>query len=489
MSDRAVTPTRVLFVTGRLAEPALRRTLDRMTPPFAFDVAVMHITVAALMTTPWIARFLPAPPASHTDLVLIPGLCEGDTGVIAERMGVRVAKGPKDLREIPEYFGQEALQRDYGDYDIEILAEINNAPRWSRDALLAEAHRLHETGADVIDIGCTPGLAFPELAPVVRELVAAGMHVSVDSFDAGEIMTAVDAGASLVLSINGSNLAVARQLAGRGVRVVAVPDFGASLDTLEPTIRELSSLGIPYLIDPVIDPIGFGFVASLERFIDTRRRHPEAPMMMGIGNLTELTAADTTGVNAILIAMCEELGVRMVLTTEVIGWARGAVREVDIARRLMHYAIRNKVAPKHIDDRLVTVKDQRILSYGDDELRELQSHITDPNFRIFTDRESIVVLNRELFVRGTDIQQIFSQLGVTEAAHAFYLGKELAKAKLAITLGKTYRQEGQLDWGYLTPADDAVAEHVRLTQRSRRAERAARAREGREPPDTGSEPE
>ncbi|MGH7649282.1 MAG: DUF6513 domain-containing protein [Gemmatimonadaceae bacterium] len=483
MSAAAAQPSRVLFVTGRLAEPALRRTLDRMAPPFAFDVAVMHITVAALMTTAWIARFLPSPPTQGTDLVLIPGLCEGDTDVIAQHMGVRVAKGPKDLREIPEYFGHGALERDYGDHDIEILAEINNAPRWSRESLLAEAHRLHESGADYIDVGCTPGLAFPELGPVVRELVAAGMRVSIDTFDPGEIATAVDAGASLVLSINSTNLSVARSLAGKPVRVVAIPDFGAPLDTLDPTLRELTTLGVPYLIDPVIEPIGFGFVASLERYIEARRRYPDAELMMGIGNLTELTAADTTGVNALLIAMCQELGVRTVLTTEVIGWARGSVREIDVARRLMHYAVHNKVAPKHIDDRLVTIKDQRILSYSDAELHELQSHITDPNFRIFTDRDSIVVINRDLFVRGTDIQEIFSQLGVDEATHAFYLGKELAKAKLAITLGKTYRQEGQLNWGYLTPPDDAVAEHVRLTQRSRRSEQVARTRA--DPPDQG----
>ena len=57
-----------------------------------------------------------------------------------------------------------------------------------------------------------------------------------------------------------------------------------------------------------------------------------------------------------------------------------------------------------------------------------------------------------------------------EPTHAFYLGRELMKAKLAITLGKTYRQEGSLNWGYLTPPDDVKSEHVKLTQRSRRRE-------------------
>ena len=81
-------------------------------------------------------------------------------------------------------------------------------------------------------------------------------------------------------------------------------------------------------------------------------------------------------------------------------------------------------------------------------------------------RDGITVLNNERFVRGTDIQDIFAQLDVDEPTHAFYLGKELARASLAVTLGKTYRQEGALSWGYLTPPDDAKSEHVRLTQRS-----------------------
>jgi len=456
----------VLFVTGRLAEPALRRVLGELTAPFETEVAVLKITVAALMTTPWIARFLDVPPG--TDLVLLPGLVEGDTEVLRERFGVRVEKGPKDLREIPRYFGQALAAVDYGAYDIEILAEINNAPKLSRGAIRSAADYFQASGADVIDIGCTPGVAFPALGDVVRELRDAGMRVSVDSFDPAEIRTAVAAGAELVLSVNASNREVARELAGSAARVVAIPDFGEGIDTLSSTIEALERWGVRYLVDPVIEPIGFGFTASLERYAEIHRRYPEAAQLMGIGNITELTSADTTGVNALLIAIAQETGVRAVLTTEVIPWARGSVREIDVARRLMYHAVQHRTLPKNVDDRLVTVKDPVILEYDEAELRRLQAAVKDANFRIFTDRSTITVFNNELFVRGTDIQEIFAQLGVEEATHAFYLGRELAKARLAITLGKTYRQEGALSWGYLTPPDDVRSEHVKLTQRRRR---------------------
>ena len=458
-------PRHVLFVTGKLAEPALRRVLAEATLPFDWDVAVMKITVAALMTTEWIGRFLR--PAEGVDRVLLPGLCEGDTAALGAQLGVAVEKGPKDLREIPQYFGREAAARDYGAWDIEILAEINNAPRLPRHAIRTAADYFRSSGADIIDIGCTPGLPFPALAEVVRELTDAGMRVSVDSFDPTEIRAAVAAGAELVLSVNGSNIDVARDLSGSGARVVVLPDLGAGLDTLDASIDKLAAWGVPFVVDPILEPIGFGFTASLERYAEARRRYPSAEMLMGIGNLTELTSADTTGVNALLIAVCQELGIRSVLTTEVIPWARGAVREIDIARRLMHHAVTHRTIPKGVDDRLLTVKDPAVLTYSQDELRALQAEITDPNYRIFADSDGITVFNNERFVRGTNIQEIFTQLGVDEPTHAFYLGKELARAQLAVTLGKTYRQEGALTWGYLTPPDDVKSEHVQLTQRLR----------------------
>jgi dihydropteroate synthase-like protein len=330
----------------------------------------------------------------------------------------------------------------------------------------------------VIDIGCTPGRPFPELAGVVRDLVADGLRISIDSLEPSEIRVAVGAGAELVLSVNRSNLEVARELAGSATRVVAIPDHGGDIATLEPTLAALERWGVKYLVDPIIEPIGFGFFASLERFAEVHRRYPATPLFMGVGNITELTAADSTGVNAILLAICEEVGVRAVLTTEVIPWARGAVRELDVARRLMYHAVTEKTIPKGVDDRLVTVRDTKILEYPEAELRALQAAITDPNFRIFTDRDTITVFNQERFVRGTDIDELFAQLDVTEATHAFYLGRELMKAKLAITLGKTYRQEGALRWGYLTPPDDRGRPRVKLTQRSARSRKRPSAKDG-----------
>ena len=92
---------------------------------------------------------------------------------------------------------------------------------------------------------------------------------------------------------------------------------------------------MPFRIDPVIEPIGFGFAASLGRYLEVRRRYPDAEMMMGVGNLTELTDVDSAGVNVLLLGFCQELGIRSVLTTEVINWCRSCVRELDLARRLV----------------------------------------------------------------------------------------------------------------------------------------------------------
>ena len=71
---------RILFVTGRLAEFALRRLLEDLAPRagFSAEVAVLPISVAALMTPRWVARHLDV--LEGVERVILPGYCQGDLG-------------------------------------------------------------------------------------------------------------------------------------------------------------------------------------------------------------------------------------------------------------------------------------------------------------------------------------------------------------------------------------------------------------------------
>jgi dihydropteroate synthase-like protein len=441
---------RVLFVTGKLAEPALRRVLAELAPRAGIgpEVAVLGISVAALMTTDWVARRLQVP--AETQRVVLPGWCRGDVEPLQQQWGVPVERGPKDLRDLPDHFGQPPALGDYGSHDIEIVAEINHCPSLDIRQIVARARRYRQDGADVIDVGCDPGGPWPGVGDAVRALRDEGLRVSIDSFDGREIEPAVRAGAELVLSVNRSNVAAAGDW---GCEVVAIPDPAGSLDGLDDTLAQLHATGVRFRIDPILEPIGFGFARSLGRYLEARRRWPDAEMLMGIGNLTELTDVDSAGVNMTLVGFCQEVGIRSVLTTEVIPWAASAVREIDVARRLAWYAVRHGTLPKHLDPRLIMLRDPKRREIAEAELSELAERIRDPNFRIFAEAGQLHAMNSRGYVRAEDPFRLFRQLATLDgidANHAFYLGYEMAKAVTALTLGKTYRQDQALDWGFLT---------------------------------------
>ena len=446
-------PEKIHFVTGRLAEHSLRQVLARLAPRVGFEVSVqvLHITVAALMTTEWIARRLTVP--ADTTRIIIPGGCRGSLDAFKDVTALPVARGPEDLRRLDEYFGQQS--RDlvgYGSFDIEIIAEINHAPRLPLAAILDEAIRLRAAGADRIDLGCDPGSEWAGVGDAVRMLVTEGFRVSIDSFAPREIAAAVQAGASLVLSVNSTNVAAA---ADWGCEVVVVPDVPATLEGFSDTIEQLDRDGVKMRLDPVLEPIGFGFAMSLGRYLDVRRRFPTAEMMMGVGNLTELTDVDSAGVNTLLIGFCQEVGIRSVLTTQVIHWARDSVRECALARTLVHHAVTQRTLPKHVEPRLITLRSGKPQTHGQEVLDSLAEVIRDPNFRIFAERGAIHLVGAGLHLESRDPFALFKQLeaaGRTDVdpSHAFYLGYEMAKAVTALTLDKDYRQDQALDWGHLT---------------------------------------
>ncbi len=451
MTTRSRQEEHIHFVTGRLAQHALETIVPVLAEQtgFAYSIDVLPITVAALMSPQWIAKHIRVPKAA--DRVLIPGYCKGDLLQLEKAVGLPINVGPRDLQQLPAYFLREPTPLNYGEFDVEIIAEINNCPRRTLEEILAIAKSLRNDGADVIDIGCEPDDCWPGVGEVVHALRDEGLRVSIDSLNPTEIESAVCAGAELVLSVNSSNRDAAVDW---GVEVIAIPDDPETLAGLDETIDQLAKANVPLRIDPILEPIAFGFAHSLGRYLEIRRRYPDAEMMMGVGNLTELTDADSAGINTLLLGFCQELGIRSVLTTQVIHWACTSVRECDLARRLMFHAVSNQVFPKHLEPKLVMLRDHQISETPLEQIKQLANDIRDHNYRIFASGGSIHLISSKIHLQDTDpfslMEQLRSSNPSLDPSHAFYLGYEMCKAHTAILLKKSYQQDESLDWGLAT---------------------------------------
>jgi hypothetical protein len=233
---------RYLFVTGKLAAPALRDTLERAKLPFEYDVAVMKITVAALMTPDWIAKRVEVP--DGVTRIMIPGLCQGEVEAISERLGIPAEKGPADLKRLPAFFGQADARSRYGARDIKVFAEINNVARLDHAQIVAAASYYRDEGADVIDLGLALEPKWLDEGPeVIADLKRHGFTLSIDTLDPEQILMADAAGVDYVLSVNGGNRDIAEQLRATPI---LIPDTPEDLDSLDATIAHLRDLGKPF---------------------------------------------------------------------------------------------------------------------------------------------------------------------------------------------------------------------------------------------------
>jgi dihydropteroate synthase-like protein len=444
----------LLFLTGKLAEKQLRRILQKMQPDFTYTVHQLGVKVAALMTTDMIHRRLKE--TFGANRVVIPGRCRGDVESLSKELGVQVERGPEELKDLPMYFGKDAHQYDLSKYSVKIFAEIVDAPNISVEEIVKRADYYRKNGADVIDLGCLPNAVFSHMEAAIQALKQGGFSVSVDSLNTDELLRGGKAGADYLLSLNESTLWIADEVASTPI---LIPEQHEDLASLNRAIAIMQGKHKPFIVDPILDPIHFGFTESIVRYHTIRQQHPDIEIMMGVGNITELTHADTVGMNTLLLGICSELNINHILATEVSRHACRAVKEADIARRIMFAAKEQESLPKHIDQRLMVIHETSPFPYSQDEVMELASQITDPSYRIQNSGEGIHIFNRDGIHTATDPFDFYPKLGVdNDAGHAFYLGVELARAEIAWQLGKRYNQDQPLNWGCATEAKDQTVD-------------------------------
>jgi dihydropteroate synthase-like protein len=366
-------------------------------------------------------------------------------------------------------------------FPMRVMAEIVDAALMSDENIQFLAKKFAAQGAHIIDVGMIAGTSCPENAMRIVKAVKAvvDLPVSIDTLDPEEIKAAVSAGVDLILSLDAGNIDQLATFAA-DVPVVIIPtnqregyfpkDAQERIQLTEELIIKAKKLGFRKIIaDLILEPI-----AVLESFIAFKEfgtRNPDVPLFVGVANVTELFDADSIGINALLTRLSAEVDASIILATEKSPKAKGTVKEEVTAAKMMYLAKKRVSVPKDLGMDLLVLKDKRLCEEPYDNFLEQKSKIIFATseimplefdhvgmFKIVIDRKNSNIVtslftnvsmdNPVSIIKGRTAEDIYVkivQLGlVTRLDHAAYLGSELAKAEVALKIGKDYVQDTNL---------------------------------------------
>ncbi len=500
---------RILLVTGRLAEPLVRKYGK------GCDVFIAPVSVAAFLTPELIVHYLKKAGirSEDYDLVLIPGLVRGSAQIIEDELGIPAFKGPRNAMDIPQVlkalsegfklsreipaddlfsvdalkkvedirnrtrnrrYIEDALKKPWNvlignlpagrDFPARILGEVVDAPRLGVEKTVEKAlYYLHE-GADIIDIGMVASetnLDFIELIPEIRERLKENgfeVPISFDSLNTAEIERALDY-ADLFLSVDEGNL--------EGLvtekPVVLIPTNqkrgffptkpSERVEFLERLKERALDLGYRTVIPDLILEHVPHLARSITAFQLYRERNPDDVLLAGVGNVVELYDADSVGMNALLAGIAKELSIDLLLTTETSAKAKGSVRELRRAVDMNLFEM-----PKDLGFDMLLLKEKRATDWRFEpagkivEAEERPVELEPVYFRIWVESGKIWVNAHRgtellLTITGDEpnaiIDTILEHFEISQR-HAFYLGRELQRAKTALKLRRSYVQEVEL---------------------------------------------
>ncbi|HIH44323.1 MAG TPA: dihydropteroate synthase-like protein [Candidatus Methanoperedenaceae archaeon] len=475
----------ILVVTGRRAFETAKTSVGA-----AATVRRLETDIAAFITPKMLESI---PDSRNYDLILIPGLISADFSSLEKKLGIPIRRGPKhacDLGFVLQYAGsvefstripacellrdlrrteavreveslEDGAQASFhvkglkigGSSRMKVMAEIVDATRLDEDELREKVNYFVSSGADIIDLGAGLDASPADVTSAVATARAlTSLPVSIDTLNPDHILAGIKAGADIVLSLNRENIGkVGKEVAKSGAAAVVIPDDGN--DDIFSNIRRARACGIINIIaDPVIEPVGHGFVDSLAGYSMFRKANPATPLFFGAGNITELFDADSIGINALLAGAAMELRAAILFTPEFSSKAHGSIGEMKAASMMMALAQKRGTAPKDLGIDLLVIKEKRKREYEKPAVNAVSaeppvSWQPDPkgSFRIGITGTEIVARHRDGAITGAHAADVFNtimKMGlVSRPDHAAYLGRELMKAELAIKFRRSYAQD------------------------------------------------
>ncbi len=468
---------RILLPTGEVTEETVRKAAA------GFDADVVVTGEIASFLTPHRLRELLK--ERRYDMAIVPGMCTASFDAVERETGVPVFRGPRhaaDLALILPSLGSITLSRSVpadeflaskkageamalvaereegagadflirgmkvgGGSRMKVLAEVMDAHRHAD--IRGKVEQFFANGADIVDLGFGFDATPDDVRRVFRQLEGIDRPLAADT-QAPDLIQAALCRADIILSLHEENIPeIGEEVAKAGAAAVVVPGRG----TLARNIARAKKAGIRCIIaDPLLQPAGSGFVASLQNFKPGRY-----PLFFGAGNVAELLDADSPGMNALLAAMAMEAGAAVVFTSEHSDKTKGSVREMRRATEMMALA-KDRPYPKDLGIDLLVLKEKRRrreppLTYETVvAARAMPDEIEyDPkgNFRIGIEGDQIVAVIHGRAVKGRRWQDMLHTIllngDVSLPDHAGYLGRELYKAELAIRYGRSFEQDGE----------------------------------------------
>ena len=358
------------------------------------------------------------------------------------------------------------------DFPPRVMAEIVDVTNRPIEEGLAKAGKFSKW-ADILDIGATIEKPDPEgIAEMVSEVRKFGLPVSVDTLDSAEIVAGVDAGAEIILSIDAGNLDVVKRIP-EDVVIVCLPT-NVSKGTFPSSPKEraricydlstqLKEQGYSKILaDPLMEaPIQPGLTRSICAYQYCRELDEDLPFLAGVGNVTEFIDADTSGMNALLACHGVELGISVLLSTEERAPTLHCIQELHNATKMAFAAKLLNSTPKEIGFTSFYAKSLSFDTLTVSKIDEFEyieetskEYKLDPEgyFKIEVDHKQGNILCMHLKkgeinyrIKGQSakalLHKIISKGCVSQLDHAAYLGLELSKAEIALSLGHNYQQD------------------------------------------------